>query len=150
GEVAAHRILVAAGHPLSQAQGRQGFMTPSLVVLASVFVAAFGSMGVFALVGLRDPDAERKGTRFVGGLGDFLVHWFMWAIGPAERLFLALGATPDLFNLGGLVCGAVSGVMLGLGHLELGGWAIAAGGVCDILDGRIARVRKLANDYGKF
>ena len=43
-----------------------------------------------------------------------------------------------------------SGVLIGLGHLELGGWAIVAGGICDILDGRIARSLKLTSLYGGF
>ena len=90
-------------------------MTPSLTVLASVFVLAFASMAVYAVVGRRDPDADRKGTRFAGGLGDFLVHWFMWVIAPAEGLFLRMGATPDVFNFAGLLFGALSGIFLGLG-----------------------------------
>ncbi len=123
----------------------------SLQVLLAILGAAFASMAVFALLGAgRDADATKKNTQFAGGAGNFLVHWFMWVIGPIERLFLALGATPDVFNFAGLFFGAVSGVCIGLGHLEAGGWAIAAGGVCDILDGRIARARKLDSDYGKF
>lgn len=123
----------------------------SLQVLLAIFGTAFGSMAVFALTGAgRDADATKKNTQFVGGAGNFLVHWFMWVIGPVERLFLAMGATPDVFNFAGLFFGALSGVCIGLGHLEAGGWAIAAGGVCDILDGRIARARKLDSDYGKF
>jgi phosphatidylglycerophosphate synthase len=140
---------MAADFPLPAPQGRPR-VTPSLLVLAGVFALALVSMAVFSLVGGRDPDADRKGTRFLGGLGDFLVHWFMWAIAPAETLSLRLGATPDVFNFGGLFFGVLSGVLLGAGRLELGGWAIAAGGVCDILDGRIARVLRVASDYGKF
>lgn len=123
----------------------------SSVVLVSLLAAALVSMGAFAaLGGRRDADAERKGTRFLGGIGQFFLHWFMWAIGPAERLCLRLGATPDLFNFAGLGFGFASGVLIATGRLELGGWAIALGGVADILDGRIARARELASDYGKF
>ena len=53
-------------------------------------------------------------------------------------------------NAGGLLFGILSGVLIGLGHLEAGGWAIALAGVCDILDGRLARAQKLASPYGKF
>ncbi len=116
-----------------------------------VFAAAFLSMGVYALVGRRrDPDASRKGTRFLLGVGDFLLHWLLWSISPAERLFLALRLTPDVFNIAGAVLGLLSGILLACGHLALGGWAIALGGLCDIFDGRIARSRGLASPYGKF
>src|SRR5258708_21394504 len=45
------------------------------------------SVAVYAVLrrAPRDRDAEKKGSRFLLGVGDFLVHWLMWAIGPVER-----------------------------------------------------------------
>jgi phosphatidylglycerophosphate synthase len=57
---------------------------------------------------------------------------------------------PDALNLAGLVCGAVSGLAIGAGWLAAGGWAILLGGVCDILDGRVARARRVTSAYGAF
>jgi CDP-diacylglycerol--glycerol-3-phosphate 3-phosphatidyltransferase len=112
---------------------------------------ALGSMPVYALLGARrDEDASKKGSQLFLGAGDFVVHWFLWAIGPLERLCLRLGLSPDFFNFAGLGFGLASGVAIGLGALELGGWAIACGGIADILDGRIARARGLASRYGAF
>ena len=127
-------------------------MTSSLLVLIVALGLAVLSMAVFAALhrGRRDADAARKGSSFLLGAGDFLVHWFMWAIGPAERALAALGTTPDHMNAGGLVFGLLSGVAIGTGRLELGGWAIALAGVCDILDGRLARAQGVASPYGKF
>ena len=108
-------------------------------------------MALYAVAGRRrDADALGKGSQFAAGVGDFLVHWFMWLLGPVERFFLAAGATPDVFNFAGLGFGLASGVLIGMGRLELGGGAIALGGICDILDGRLARALKLSSDYGKF
>ena len=127
-------------------------MSPALVVLLGVVGLALVSMPVYAIArgGRRDPDAEKKGSRFLLGVGDFLLHWFMWAIGPAERVLVRWGATPDHMNAGGVLLGLASGVLIGLGHLEAGGWAIALAGICDILDGRLARARNIASPYGKF
>ena len=127
-------------------------MTPSLVVLAAVLGTALASMPVFALVsrGRPDPDAARKGSSFLLGLGDFLVHWLMWAIGPIERALLRAGAGPDSMNAAGLAFGLLSGILIGTGRLEAGGWAITGAGIADILDGRLARARQLASPYGKF
>jgi CDP-diacylglycerol--glycerol-3-phosphate 3-phosphatidyltransferase len=126
-------------------------VSTSTAALLLTLGAALLSMAAFAVAGgRRDRDAERKGSQFAAGAGDFLVHWFMWAIGPLERAALRLGATPDVFNMAGLAFGAASGVAIGMGQLEAGGWAIALGGACDILDGRIARARKLVSDYGTF
>jgi CDP-diacylglycerol--glycerol-3-phosphate 3-phosphatidyltransferase len=108
-------------------------------------------MAVYLLLGRRpDADAARKGSQFLMGVGDFLVHWFMWVLRPPERLALRLGLSPDFFNFAGLACGLASGICLGLGRLEAGGWLIVLGGVCDIFDGRIARARNLASPYGQF
>jgi CDP-diacylglycerol---glycerol-3-phosphate 3-phosphatidyltransferase len=124
-------------------------MTRTFVLV--VLVLAVASMPVFALRGRRrDLDAERKGAQFLLGAGDFLVHWFMWVLGPVDRLSLRLGLGPDVFNFAGLACGLASGLFIGAGRLELGGWAIALGGVCDIMDGRVARALKLDSRYGKF
>ena len=127
-------------------------MSPTLLALALVFGAALLSMPVFALVGRgrRDADAVRKGSTFLLGVGDFLVHWFLWAITPAERALLRAGAGPDHMNALGLLFGLASGIAIAVGRLELGGAAIALAGVCDILDGRLARARQVASPYGKF
>ena len=127
-------------------------MSLTLLAIALVFAAALLSMPLFALVhrGRPDADAVRKGSRFLLGVGDFLVHWFMWAISPLERALLRAGAGPDHMNALGLLFGLASGTAIALGRLELGGAAIALAGTCDILDGRLARARQVASRYGKF
>jgi CDP-diacylglycerol--glycerol-3-phosphate 3-phosphatidyltransferase len=121
------------------------------VFLVAVFAAAFGSMAVYGLLGRkRDRDADGKGAQLFLGVGDFLLHWFLWAIDPTVSLSIRLGLTPDFYNFAGLLLGVLSGVFIAVGQLPLGGWAIALGGVCDILDGRIARVTGVASAYGDF
>jgi CDP-diacylglycerol---glycerol-3-phosphate 3-phosphatidyltransferase len=108
-------------------------------------------MAAYALRGApRDPDAQRKGTQFLMGAGDFLLHWLLWLLGPLERTSLRLDLTPDFFNFAGLGFGALSGALIAAGQLQPGGWAIAAGGIGDIMDGRIARARGLMSVYGSF
>ena len=126
-------------------------MKTPLALFVVVVATALLSMAVYGLRGRgRDADADGKGSQFLLGLGDFLVHWLMWALSPAERLFLRMGLTPDFFNFAGLFCGLASGLLIGTGRLEWGGLAIALGGVADIFDGRIARARKLTSPYGTF
>lgn len=123
----------------------------SLAVLLGVLAAAVVSMAVFAATGARrDPDAERRNSRFLMGAGDFLVHWLLWAIRPLDRMAAALNLTPDFFNFAGLFFGLASGIAIASGRIELGGWAIALGGVADIMDGRVARARQLSSPYGTF
>ena len=123
----------------------------SLVVLGGVLGGCFLSMAVYAAAGRRrDADQDGKGARFFLGLGDFLLHWFMWAIAPCVRLSLALGLTPDFDNSAGLALGLVGGILIAFGRLEAAGWAVALCGVADILDGRIARALGVASPYGDF
>jgi CDP-diacylglycerol---glycerol-3-phosphate 3-phosphatidyltransferase len=108
-------------------------------------------MAAYALAGApRDATIERRGTQFLMGLGDFLLHWLIWLLRPLEAAALRLGLSPDFFNFVGLGMGAVSGLLIAGGRLELGGWAIAVGGIGDIMDGRIARARKVMSPYGSF
>jgi CDP-diacylglycerol--glycerol-3-phosphate 3-phosphatidyltransferase len=126
-------------------------MPPSFQALVLVFGLGILSMGAYAIAGpRRDKDQEGKGAHFFLGFGDFLLHWFMWAIDPLVRISLALRLTPDFYNYFGLVLGLLGGVFLAYGRLELAGWMITACGVADILDGRIARATGVASDYGDF
>jgi CDP-diacylglycerol--glycerol-3-phosphate 3-phosphatidyltransferase len=126
-------------------------MPGPLLTFSIVLSLALVSMAFFALRGSReDADAQGKGAQFALGAGNFLVHWFMWVLRPVDWLAFRLGLSPDFFNFAGLACGLASGVLIGLGRLELGGWAIVAGGVCDIMDGRVARASKVDSKYGKF
>jgi CDP-diacylglycerol--glycerol-3-phosphate 3-phosphatidyltransferase len=123
----------------------------SLASLLTVLAALVVSMAVYALRGRRrDADALGKNAQFVGGLGDFALHWFLWLVAPAATLSIRLGLTADFYNFAGLVCGAAAGLGVALGQLEIGGWALVLSGVCDILDGRIARAMGVASRYGAF
>ena len=122
----------------------------ALSYLAFVGLAVV-SMPVYAFLGRRrDPDASRRGTSFLMGAGGFLVHWFMWFVTPAERLFLRLGFAPDVFNFAGLACGLFAGIAIGRGDLPLGAWMLTLTSICDVLDGRIARATRSTSDYGGF
>lgn len=123
----------------------------ALLVFPTVLGSAFASMAVYAVQGPRhDADQKKKKGQLFLGAGDFLLHWFMWAVDPITRLSLRLKLSPDFYNYVGLVLGLASGVFIAEGRLEAGGWAIALCGVADILDGRIARLTGVASDFGDF
>jgi CDP-diacylglycerol--glycerol-3-phosphate 3-phosphatidyltransferase len=122
-------------------------LTSLLVVLALLLL----SMAVYALRGMRrDADAESKNAQFLGGLADLVLHWFLWLVAPAATVSIRLGLTADFYNFAGLAFGAVAGLAVALGRLEVAGWALVLSGVCDILDGRIARATGATSRYGAF
>ncbi len=126
-------------------------MTTGLQVFLGVLAAAVLSMPFYALSGARrrpDPlESDAHGT-FV--LGAFLTSWFYWAIGPPVRASLAIGLGPTFYNLLGAAFGIGAGVAFASGYVTLGGWGVLLGGVADVLDGRIARARGLADRTGAF
>lgn len=126
-------------------------MSLSLVVLMLVVLALVASMALYALRGCRpDPDAQGKNAQFAGGHGDFLLHWFLWLVSPATAVSLRIGLTADFYNFAGLALGIGAGGALAAGCLAAAGWALALSGVCDIMDGRIARATGATSRYGAF
>jgi phosphatidylglycerophosphate synthase len=123
----------------------------SLASLLAVLTVLLSSMAAYAVQGgRRDTDAEGKNAQFLGGLGDFVLHWFLWLVAPAATLSIRLGLTADFYNFAGLAFGAAAGLGVACGQLEIGGWALVLSGVCDILDGRIARAMGVTSRYGAF
>jgi phosphatidylglycerophosphate synthase len=126
-------------------------LSASLATLLAILGALLLSMAWFAVRGPgRDRDAESKNAQFLGGLGDFVLHWFLWLVAPLATGSIALGLTADFYNFAGLAFGLAAGIAVGAGWLEAGGWALALSGVCDILDGRIARAQGVTSRYGAF
>jgi phosphatidylinositol phosphate synthase len=126
-------------------------MSTDLIVLLVILGIAFASMPVFAMTREGDgPDPHDVADRGSFVLGGFLKAWLYWFIGPVERTSIALRISPTVFNLLGVACGVAAGVFFALGHVSLGGWGVLMGGAADVLDGRIARARGLANARGAF
>ena len=95
-----------------------------------------------------DPDVARRPTTMM--LGARVRDWAVWVLGPVERGLVRSGITPDALNFVGAAAGIAAGAAFAAGALGLAAWLLAAGGISDILDGRVARARRLASRYGAF
>ena len=126
-------------------------MTAGLQVLLGVLTTAVLSMPVYVLTGAsRRPDALASDAQGTFLLGRFVRSWFYWAVSPVLRASLAIGLGPTFYNLLGVAFGIGAGVAFASGHVTLGGWGVLLGGVADVLDGRVARARGLADRSGAF
>lgn len=126
-------------------------MTTVDTIALTLVAAALASMPVFALRRRGQPmdaDVARRSASVL--LGFWVRDWLMWAIGPVERVVIRAGISPDVFNYLGVAFGAAAGWAFAVGELSVGGWMVLFGGLADIFDGRIARARGIANDYGAF
>ena len=126
-------------------------MTTSLQVLLGVLATAVLSMPIYVLTGASgrpDPLASDAQGTFV--LGAFLRSWFYWAVSPVVRTSIAVGLGPTFYNLLGVAFGIGAGVAFAVGYVTLGGWGVLLGGMADVLDGRVARARGIADRAGAF
>ncbi len=126
-------------------------MTTSLQVLLGVLATAVLSMPIYVLTGASgrpDPLASDAQGTFV--LGAVLRSWFYWAVSPVVRTSIAVGLGPTFYNLLGVAFGIGAGVAFATGYVTLGGWGVLLGGAADVLDGRVARARGIADRAGAF
>ena len=126
-------------------------MTTDIWVLIGILGFAIATMPVYALSGASSrPDPLESSARGKFVLGNFVRTWFYWFIRPVERASLALGLSPTFYNVAGVVIASAGGVAFAMGNMSLGGWGVLLGGAADVLDGRIARARGIANEQGAF
>ncbi|MGB0543846.1 MAG: CDP-alcohol phosphatidyltransferase family protein [Longimicrobiales bacterium] len=121
-----------------------------MAVFLGILAVAIASMPIYAVVGRTRDDAHETADRGGFVLGSFVRSWFYWFIWPAERASLAIGLSPTAYNVTGVLCGCAAGACFATGRVALGGWLVLLGGAADVLDGRIARARGLANETGAF
>ena len=121
-----------------------------MAVFLGILAVAIASMPIYAVVGRTRDDAHEIADRGGFVLGSFVRSWFYWFIWPIERASLAVGLSPTAYNVAGVLCGCAAGACFATGRVNLGGWLVLLGGAADVLDGRIARARGLANETGAF
>lgn len=110
-------------------------LAPALL-LAAAFFAGFFVYCALHLIG-RPP--RLVGVKHNQLLGPFMAGFLVWFISPAERLLLGR-ASPNFITAVSLVMCALTGLAAALGHLAWAVWLYVAGGILDVLDGRIARL----------
>lgn len=71
-------------------------------------------------------------------LGPFFASYLVWLVGPIERLLLGR-VSANVITAGSLVLCAITGLAVALGHLPGAVWLYVFAGICDVLDGRLAR-----------
>ncbi len=94
--------------------------------------------------------SERVGR--IGGtarVGQEVMDWTYWLLGPFVRGCAALGITPNGLTWSALVLGTGAGVALAFGQWGLATLLATASTFCDILDGQVARMTKTGSNKGE-
>ena len=77
-----------------------------------------------------------------------LQNGFVNLLTPLIKIFTRWGINPNSFTLAGLIITSMAAVAFIMGHLHLGGFLILLGGLCDTIDGSLARFANKATHFG--
>ena len=81
-------------------------------------------------------------------LDKFLKSWFADKLRPIARIFIRLGVRPDWLTLSGLLLNLVATAAFARGHLQWGAAIMLLAGLCDFLDGQVAREGRKETKFG--
>lgn len=73
---------------------------------------------------------------------------FVQFIDPLINFFVKLDIHPNTFTVWGLVISLIGAGFIAYDHIHLGGLFILLGGMCDVLDGKIARKSNKVSKFG--
>ena len=75
---------------------------------------------------------------------------YLRVVGPVGDLFARAGIHPNVLSLTGLVLSAGAGLLYSQGRFFWAAWVVLFAGICDTLDGHIARQTNKNNPFGAF
>jgi phosphatidylglycerophosphate synthase len=138
------RWMISAATPPTNVWGA---LVPALCLIGLLAI----TMAVFALRNrlrgkYHDDEMERRGATVL--LGMWLRHYFAWLMVAPLGVVRATGIPPSVVTLLSVQLAVGSAVAVAAGYLALGGWLFVAAGVCDFLDGRLARTTGTASPAG--
>jgi phosphatidylglycerophosphate synthase len=116
---------------------------------------AFFTVPFLVYVGLVLAGRKRLPMAVRGGagqrlLGPVLIGYYYWFLGPVFRLAERTKLRPNLFTCASLVGALAAGIAIARGHFALASTLLIGGATLDILDGHIARSKKLMSASGAF
>jgi len=77
-----------------------------------------------------------------------LQHACIDLLSPLIKIFAKWGLTPNAFTIGGMVITAMAAAAFVLGQIRWGGILLLVGGLCDVIDGNLARATDKASPFG--
>ena len=124
---------------------------PGVIVLLAVggyLLLAAATFSVRALAGSphRDPDIERRGDSAL--LGMRLRLLFSWALQPLWYVVRASKLPPMAITTLSVLLATGAAVVVSAGAFAIGGWLYLGSGLCDVLDGTLARDQGSASKAG--
>ena len=85
---------------------------------------------------LAETDRHRNGSFLLAGT---IKLGFIWILSPIENFLKRNSIHPNTVTLFSIPLSLLAGVSAALGFISTAGWLLVATGMCDIIDGRLAR-----------
>ena len=125
---------------------KDAYFIYGMLVLVVATAAAYGVRVMVYGVARSERVAKIGGTPI---LGQELMDWTYWAVGPIVRGLAAAGITPNMLTWAAFVFGCGAGVALAFGWFGLAVMLATFSTVGDILDGQVARMTNTGSDRGE-
>lgn len=118
------------------------------ILLAGYF---FAGLAVYTVLNRfnapsRDREMDDRGSSVV--LSMFLRQYFAWLMHPVFWVLRRSGLPPNAITTLSVLLAGASGVALAAGRFALGGWLYIFAGICDFMDGRLARITGASTQRG--
>jgi CDP-diacylglycerol--glycerol-3-phosphate 3-phosphatidyltransferase len=97
-----------------------------------------------------NPESQPKEKSRIKSLDDWFRATFRGVLTALAVFFNRIGLHPNTMTILGLAGTVTGAVLLGLGHMTIGGIVILVSGVFDALDGTMARLRDESTRFGAF
>lgn len=118
-----------------------------------LFLGSYFFIGLIAYVlrsmvrgGYRDAEMESRGKTAIIGMAPR--QYFAWVMKPIWSGLVKLDVPADAITTLSVLLACGAGVAIATGRFALGGWLYIFAGVCDFVDGRLARARGRATPAG--
>jgi phosphatidylglycerophosphate synthase/putative flippase GtrA len=122
-------------------------LAPALLACAYFILGLLLFLVRVAIKGVpQDEETLKRGSTVLVGM--FLRHYFFWVTQPLWKVIYRSGLPANALSMLSGLLGVSSGVAVAAGRFTLGGWLFLAAGILDVMDGRVARIRKEANPAG--
>jgi len=121
-----------------------------MVCFVAFFAVPFLTyLGLAAIGAVTLPPPKRKGAgRRL--FGPFFIGYYYWLLGPLLRLVARTSLSPNAITGASLVAAGVTAVAIATGHFALASALLIGGATLDIIDGHLARAKKMASPAGAF
>jgi phosphatidylglycerophosphate synthase/putative flippase GtrA len=122
-------------------------LAPALLACAYFILGLLLFLVRCAIKGVpQDEETLKRGSTVLVGM--FIRHYFFWVIQPLWKVVYRSGLPANALSMLSGLLGVSSGVAVAAGRFTLGGWLFLGSGILDVMDGRVARMRKEANPAG--